>query len=228
MDYPPNAVIPVYENKVYVKVLRLPKNLELSFKNDEYYASKKTKEKKLNETVKENSKNTKSANASPNLILNDPPMKSTKDAKGSSSANVNSGQRSSHSIHGKSNEPRPNESKHEPQNPIKSDNNIHRVDLNASNNNKYSRSTSNENVGNHTNCKNTNGNIKGDTRNINNSGGAYGYQGMNFVPDDIDFSQISSNLKDTSEINENKNKDVRNSKGRKEFIYFLFNIFLIL
>ena len=48
MDYPPNAVIPVYENKVYVKVLRLPKNLELSFKNDEYYASKKTKEKKIN------------------------------------------------------------------------------------------------------------------------------------------------------------------------------------
>jgi hypothetical protein len=207
MDYPPKAVIPVYENKAYVKVLRIPKNLELNFKNDEYYSSKKSKEKNVNEREKDILKNSQSAKGSPNLIFNDPLVNST---KGNSSGNVNPNQRSNHPVHGKSNEPRLNDGKHEPHNPINSDNNIHRVDLNTGNNNKNSRSTSNDKVGNGTSSKGNN--AKGDNRNMNNAG-SFGYAGLNFVPDDIDFSKISSNLKDTPEISENKYKDIRNSKG---------------
>lgn len=37
MDYPPNASIPVYnEHTVYVKALRIPKGINVQFKNDVY------------------------------------------------------------------------------------------------------------------------------------------------------------------------------------------------
>jgi hypothetical protein len=38
LDLPPSATVPVYKNKVYAKVLRLPKDVRVNFKNDEYYA----------------------------------------------------------------------------------------------------------------------------------------------------------------------------------------------
>lgn len=58
VDFPPNAVIPIYnEGHVYVKVLRLPKNVKITFKNQDVYKQKDTpKEKKGN---------------SPNLIFMD-------------------------------------------------------------------------------------------------------------------------------------------------------------
>lgn len=43
VDFPPNAVIPIYnEGHVYVKVLRLPKNVKITFKNQDVYKSKDT------------------------------------------------------------------------------------------------------------------------------------------------------------------------------------------
>jgi hypothetical protein len=47
MDFPPDARIPVYGEKAYVKVLRLPKNVQLNFKNNDYYTEpvKETRQK---------------------------------------------------------------------------------------------------------------------------------------------------------------------------------------
>ncbi len=56
MDFPPSAIIPVYDNKVYVKVLRLPKELQLNFKNDDYYTSKVKENKTTNLKPEEKSK----------------------------------------------------------------------------------------------------------------------------------------------------------------------------
>lgn len=50
MDYPPSATIPVYNNKVYVKVLRIPKNVKVHFKNEEIYESKVSSSHKLIDT----------------------------------------------------------------------------------------------------------------------------------------------------------------------------------
>ena len=41
MDYPPDAKIPIYNDKTYVKVLRLPKNVKLNFKNSELFSDVK-------------------------------------------------------------------------------------------------------------------------------------------------------------------------------------------
>lgn len=38
MDFPPEAKIPIYTDKVYVKVLRMPKTVNLTFKNSQFYA----------------------------------------------------------------------------------------------------------------------------------------------------------------------------------------------
>ena len=43
VDFPPNAIIPIYnDGHVYVKVLRLPKNVKINFKNEEVYKPKET------------------------------------------------------------------------------------------------------------------------------------------------------------------------------------------
>lgn len=38
MDFPPDAKIPIYGDKTYVKVLRLPKSVKLNFKNTELFS----------------------------------------------------------------------------------------------------------------------------------------------------------------------------------------------
>ena len=45
---PPSATAPVYKEKVYVKALRVPKEIELKFKNDDYFSKKKTEIKPKN------------------------------------------------------------------------------------------------------------------------------------------------------------------------------------
>lgn len=47
MDYPPDAKIPIYNDKTYVKVLRLPKNINLNFKNTELFSDNKKRESLL-------------------------------------------------------------------------------------------------------------------------------------------------------------------------------------
>ena len=55
LDFPPNAVIPIYnENQVYVKVLRLPKDVKIKFNNKEINKQKETETAKVN---KENNPN---------------------------------------------------------------------------------------------------------------------------------------------------------------------------
>ena len=72
---PPSATAPVYKEKVYVKALRMPMEIELKFKNDDYFSKKKTeaksknvdllssssKDENVNEPVKFNSANGKAA-----------------------------------------------------------------------------------------------------------------------------------------------------------------------
>ena len=48
MDFPPDAKIPIYGDKTYVKVLRLPKNVNFAFKNIELFADNKVKGGKTN------------------------------------------------------------------------------------------------------------------------------------------------------------------------------------
>ncbi len=48
IDLPPSATAPVYKEKVYVKALRMPKETELKFKNDDYFSKKKTEPKPKN------------------------------------------------------------------------------------------------------------------------------------------------------------------------------------
>ena len=51
VDFPPNATIPVYNNgNVYVKALRLPKGININFKNNDVFA-KKTHESKNKENL---------------------------------------------------------------------------------------------------------------------------------------------------------------------------------
>lgn len=45
---PPSATAPVYKEKVYVKALRMPKNIGLKFKNDDYFSKKKNENKPKN------------------------------------------------------------------------------------------------------------------------------------------------------------------------------------
>lgn len=45
---PPSATAPVYKEKVYVKALRMPKETELKFKNDDYFSKKKSEAKPKN------------------------------------------------------------------------------------------------------------------------------------------------------------------------------------
>lgn len=45
---PPSATAPVYKEKVYVKALRMPKDVNLNFKNDDYFAKKKIEAKNNN------------------------------------------------------------------------------------------------------------------------------------------------------------------------------------
>ena len=59
VDFPPNATIPVYNNgNVYVKVLRLPKGININFKNNDVYVKKYEKNKdnliNLNDSVNSN------------------------------------------------------------------------------------------------------------------------------------------------------------------------------
>jgi len=48
IDLPPSATAPVYKEKVYVKALRMPKQTELKFKNDDYFFKKKAEIKPKN------------------------------------------------------------------------------------------------------------------------------------------------------------------------------------
>ena len=58
VDFPPNAVIPIYNNgHVYVKVLRLPKDVKINFKNQDLNKQKETSAPKQNKE------------SSPNLIF---------------------------------------------------------------------------------------------------------------------------------------------------------------
>ena len=70
MDYPPDAKIPIYGDKTYVKVLRLPKNVKLKFKNNEMF--EKTKETHSSKQKESNGKlidlNEINANNAPNFI----------------------------------------------------------------------------------------------------------------------------------------------------------------
>jgi hypothetical protein len=43
MDFPPSATLPVYKDKIYAKVLRLPKGVKPLFKDDGYYRKKQQK-----------------------------------------------------------------------------------------------------------------------------------------------------------------------------------------
>jgi hypothetical protein len=43
MDFPPSATLPVYKDKIYAKVLRLPKGIKPMFKDDSYYRKKQQK-----------------------------------------------------------------------------------------------------------------------------------------------------------------------------------------
>jgi hypothetical protein len=54
MDFPPDAKIPIYGDKTYVKVLRLPKNVNFAFKNIELFADNKVKGKTNKEGGKDN------------------------------------------------------------------------------------------------------------------------------------------------------------------------------
>ena len=70
VDFPPNAIIPIYnEGHVYVKVLRLPKDVKINFKNHEIH---KPKPKETSQVKKDNN---------PNLIF----MEDTKNQQGPSS-----------------------------------------------------------------------------------------------------------------------------------------------
>ena len=215
MDYPPNAVLPVYENKVYVKVLRLPKYIDLRFKNDDYYMTTKSKDKKNEVTKeKENVKTSKAAKGSPNLILNDHPNQNK--AKSTTPSN--------HKINGNNsnvNQPfnlassaksskQKVEDKREVTNIHRSDFNMNHFDPNSQFNNKNSRSTSNDKAGNNSSNRSSN-----EKKNMNmNTNGVFAFAGMNLVPDDIDFTKISNNLKDTPDTNETRQKDIGNSKGK--------------
>jgi hypothetical protein len=53
MDFPPDAKIPIYGDKTYVKVLRLPKTVKLNFKNTELF-SENVKKQQSKEQPKEN------------------------------------------------------------------------------------------------------------------------------------------------------------------------------
>lgn len=214
MDYPPNAVLPVYENKVYVKVLRLPKNIDLRFKNDDYYSTSVSKEKKNEmKREKENVKTSNTAKGSPDLILNDPPINQNK-AKSTTSSNQKINGNNSNlekpfnlAASAKSNKQKVEEMREVP-NIHRSDFNMHHIDSNSQYNNKSSRSASNDKVGNNSSNRSSN-----EKRNMNmNTNGVFA--GINLVPDDIDFSKISNNLKDTPDTNETKQKDIRNSKGK--------------
>ena len=60
VDFPPNAIIPIYnDGHVYVKVLRLPKEVKINFKNQEMHKPKPTQAPKI------------SKDNSPNLIFMD-------------------------------------------------------------------------------------------------------------------------------------------------------------
>jgi len=45
---PPSATAPVYKEKVYVKALRMPKEIELKFKNDDYFSKKNVENRPKN------------------------------------------------------------------------------------------------------------------------------------------------------------------------------------
>jgi len=51
MDLPPSAIAPVYKEKVYVKALRIPKNINLKFKHDDYFSKKKAENKNINKNT---------------------------------------------------------------------------------------------------------------------------------------------------------------------------------
>ena len=49
VDFPPNAIIPIYnDGHVYVKVLRLPKDVKINFKNDDLNKQKESSSNKTN------------------------------------------------------------------------------------------------------------------------------------------------------------------------------------
>ena len=78
VDFPPNAVIPIYnDGHVYVKVLRLPKEVKINFKNQDIYKPK--------DTSKINKGNT------PNLIFMDDEKHQQKESNAPSQNNTNSG-----------------------------------------------------------------------------------------------------------------------------------------
>lgn len=63
IDLPPSATAPVYKEKVYVKALRMPKETELKFKNDDYFSKKKTEVKPKNVDLFASSKDESSSDA---------------------------------------------------------------------------------------------------------------------------------------------------------------------
>jgi hypothetical protein len=74
IDYPPNATVPVYNNgHVYVKALRIPKNIQINFKNSDLF-------QKTTKTKTQNNKNLL------NMSIND-----KNDAKMNENKNKNSG-----------------------------------------------------------------------------------------------------------------------------------------
>lgn len=64
LDLPPSAKAPVYNDKIYIKALRLPQDVTLSFKNDLY---KKTN---TSESVKQKNTTNQNNTTNKNLINN--------------------------------------------------------------------------------------------------------------------------------------------------------------
>jgi hypothetical protein len=98
MDYPPDAKIPIYNEKTYVKVLRLPKNVKFNFKNSELFSdnAKKGTESLLDiKTAKntcENNSNSSQMNSNniPNNLFN---SSNSNNSNPSESINVSSPER---------------------------------------------------------------------------------------------------------------------------------------
>jgi hypothetical protein len=98
MDYPPDAKIPIYNEKTYVKVLRLPKNVKFNFKNSELFSDnvKKATESLLDmktaKNTSDNNSNSSQMNSNniPNNLFN---SSNSNNSNPSESINVSSPER---------------------------------------------------------------------------------------------------------------------------------------
>ena len=69
VDFPPNATIPVYNNgNVYVKALRLPKGININFKNNDVFAKKTHENKNKENLIFLNENNNSNPNAKNNEV----------------------------------------------------------------------------------------------------------------------------------------------------------------